>query len=81
MMRTWSYECTVLRKSPMKTTIALCLFGASLLQPAWSFADTAANNRAFTALADEYFDTVYFPTQPTVGTLSGYHEYDAKLED
>jgi uncharacterized protein (DUF885 family) len=65
----------------MKTTIALCLFGASLLQPTTAFADTAANDRAFTTLADEYFDTVYFPVQPTLGTLSGYHQYDAKLED
>jgi uncharacterized protein (DUF885 family) len=30
--------------------------------------------------ADEYFDQVYFPNQPTQGTLVGYHQYDAKLE-
>jgi uncharacterized protein (DUF885 family) len=31
--------------------------------------------------ADEYFDQVYFPYQPTTGTLAGYHQYDTKLED
>ncbi len=31
--------------------------------------------------SDEYFDQVYFPHQPTAGTLVGYHQYDAKLED
>jgi hypothetical protein len=31
--------------------------------------------------SDEYFDQVYFPYQPTQGTLTGYHQYDAKLED
>ncbi len=36
---------------------------------------------AFTAASDEYFDQLYFPNQPTLGTLTGYHQYDAKLED
>ncbi len=31
--------------------------------------------------SDEFFDQVYFPYQPTIGTLTGYHQYDAKLED
>ena len=31
--------------------------------------------------SDEFFDQVYFPYQPTQGTLAGYHQYDAKLED
>ncbi|WP_263349951.1 DUF885 domain-containing protein [Acidicapsa acidisoli] len=36
---------------------------------------------AFTAASDEYFDQLYFPNQPTLGTLTGYHQYDSKLED
>ncbi len=32
-------------------------------------------------LSDEYFDQVYFPNAPTMGTQVGYHQYDAKLED
>jgi uncharacterized protein (DUF885 family) len=35
----------------------------------------------FVHASDEYFDQVYFPYQPTQGTLAGYHQYDAKLED
>ena len=41
--------------------------------------DTA--QRQFQKVSDEYFDRVYFPGAPTVGTLSGYHQYDAQLED
>ncbi|HEX4319657.1 MAG TPA: DUF885 domain-containing protein [Acidobacteriaceae bacterium] len=36
---------------------------------------------AFLAASDDYFDKLYFPYQPTSGTLAGYHQYDAKLED
>jgi len=39
----------------------------------------AAQN--FQKVSDEYFDKVYFPNQPTVGTLTGYHQYDTQLED
>jgi hypothetical protein len=35
----------------------------------------------FQKVADEYFDQVYFPNQPTAGTVAGYHQYDVKLED
>jgi uncharacterized protein (DUF885 family) len=35
----------------------------------------------FQKTSDEYFDKVYFPNQPTVGTLTGYHQYDTQLED
>lgn len=35
----------------------------------------------FQKVSDEYFDQVYFPHQPTSGTVAGYHQYDAKLED
>jgi uncharacterized protein (DUF885 family) len=31
--------------------------------------------------ADEYFDKVFFPYEPSQGTASGYHQYDSKLED
>jgi uncharacterized protein (DUF885 family) len=40
---------------------------------------TPAQN--FQKVSDEYFDKVYFPNQPTVGTLTGYHQYDTQLED
>lgn len=35
----------------------------------------------FQRVSDEYLDQVYFPYQPTQGTLVGYHQYDAQLED
>ena len=44
----------------------------------------AANDAArqqFQKVSDEYFDKVYFPNQPTIGTLTGYHQYDTQLED
>ena len=31
--------------------------------------------------SDEYFDKFYFPTSPSQGTATGYHQYDTKLED
>ena len=36
---------------------------------------------AFRRLADEFFDTYYFPTNPTTATLAGIHRYDDRLED
>jgi uncharacterized protein (DUF885 family) len=44
----------------------------------------AASNPAvasFRALADQYFDEVYFKYAPTNGTLAGFHQYDVMLED
>jgi len=35
----------------------------------------------FQDASDEYFDQVYFPYQPTAGTVTGFHQYDSKLED
>jgi uncharacterized protein (DUF885 family) len=32
-------------------------------------------------LADDYFDQVYFHYAPSNGTLQGFHQYDAQLED
>jgi uncharacterized protein (DUF885 family) len=35
----------------------------------------------FQKASDDYFDQVYFHYAPTQGTLVGYHQYDAQLED
>ena len=35
----------------------------------------------FQYVSDQYFDQVYFPYQPTTGTVAGNHQYDTKLED
>lgn len=44
-------------------------------------AQAADAREQFNKLADEYFDQVYFRYQPTAGLLSGYHQYDAQMED
>ncbi|MGC2421710.1 MAG: DUF885 domain-containing protein [Candidatus Acidiferrales bacterium] len=36
---------------------------------------------AWNALADEYFDKIYFKFSPTAGTSAGLHQYDSLLED
>ncbi len=65
----------------MKTIIALCILGAAILQPTLSSAYARDSNQAFVAASDEYFDAVYFKYQPSVGTLTGYHQYDTQLEN
>src|SRR5580693_2443355 len=35
----------------------------------------------FAAVSDEYFDQVFFHYAPSNGTMVGYHQYDAQLED
>jgi len=44
-------------------------------------ANQASANQAFAALAEDYFDQAYFKYGPTNGTLAGFHQYDAQLED
>jgi uncharacterized protein (DUF885 family) len=65
----------------MKNLLALLALGAcmSTAFPAHAADETA--QQQFQRVSDEYFDTVYFPNQPTVGTLTGYHQYDTQLED
>jgi uncharacterized protein (DUF885 family) len=65
----------------MKRAIALCIFGATTLHPILSQADASDARQTFVAAADAYFDQVLFPFAPTQGTLTGYHQYDTKLED
>ena len=65
----------------MKTAIALCILGASIVQPALNAATAQDAKQAFVSASDAYFDELYFPYQPTLGTLTGYHQYDTKLED
>ena len=66
---------------PMKRATVRNLLAICLLQFACIFAFAFDAKQTFQAASDEYFDKVYFPYQPTLGTLSGYHQYDTKLED
>ena len=61
------------------------LAGATLLATGVSLSGPIAHaatsgTAAWNKLADQYFDTVYFPYQPTSGTLAGFHQYDSQLE-
>ncbi len=38
-------------------------------------------NASFRALADHYFSDVMFRFGPSNATLTGFHQYDSKLED
>jgi uncharacterized protein (DUF885 family) len=60
----------------------VCLAGATLLAGSISNSAHAAptGDAAWNKLADQYFDTAYFPYQPTQGTLAGFHQYDTQLE-
>jgi uncharacterized protein (DUF885 family) len=65
----------------MKRAFALCIFGVILVSMTISRAQAQDAKTAFQRASDEYFDKLYFPSQPTLGTLTGYHQYDAQLED
>jgi uncharacterized protein (DUF885 family) len=57
---------------------ALLATGVSLSASISHAADKG--NAAWNSLADQYFGSVYFPYQPTNGTLAGFHQYDQQLE-
>jgi hypothetical protein len=64
----------------------LSLYGSFFLfLSAFFYTNTAAANStadsAFLKLANEYFDTYYFPTYPTLATQLGIHTYDNQIED
>ena len=65
----------------MKIKFALFVFGVSMSVAMPAFSASDAVRQQFQRVSDEYFDTVYFPNQPTVGTLTGYHQYDSQLEN
>jgi len=65
----------------MKNTLMLLALGACMTAANSASAANPAIQQQFQRVSDEYFDQVYFPNQPTVGTLTGYHQYDTQLED
>lgn len=42
---------------------------------------TTTADDTFTRLSDSYFDTYYFPTNPTTATTDGLHDFDTRLEN
>ena len=65
----------------MKRLFALVAIGACMSAATSAGAATENWKLKFAQLSDEYFDQVYFPYAPTVGTQVGYHQYDTKLEN
>jgi uncharacterized protein (DUF885 family) len=65
----------------MKNAITLLALGACMTTALSAYAANDAAQQQFQKVSDEYFDKVYFPHQPTLGTLTGYHQYDTQLED
>ena len=65
----------------MKIKFAPLVFGVSMSIAMPAFPSNPAAQQQFQKVSDEYFDRVYFPNQPTGGTLIGYHQYDTQLED
>ncbi len=70
---------------PNKYLLAAVMLGVYAALPAVADTPKASAqptaNQSFAALADEFFDSYYFPNNPTTATLSGIHQYDDKLED
>jgi uncharacterized protein (DUF885 family) len=60
--------------------VSLLAFGAFMTISAAASSDKTALQQ-FQQESDAYFDQVYFPYQPTAGTVTGYHQYDSRLED
>jgi uncharacterized protein (DUF885 family) len=65
----------------MNKSIALLSFGVCMSLAVSAQSVNPATQQQFQQVSDEYFDKVYFPNQPSSGTLTGYHEYDTQLED
>src|SRR2546430_4625814 len=61
----------------------LCRFAVVLVLSACSSAQPkrGAEEVDLPALADRYFDEVFFKYSPTRATAAGLHQYDSQLED
>jgi uncharacterized protein (DUF885 family) len=64
-----------------KTAMALWMAGAMTMATMGQAGAQTTAQQQFLHASDAYFDQVYFPFQPTNGTLAGYHEYDTRLEN
>jgi len=65
----------------MKRVITLLALGACMSSAITGYAANENGKQRFQKVSDEYLDQVYFHYGPTGGTLAGYHQYDAQLED
>jgi uncharacterized protein (DUF885 family) len=65
----------------MKKFAALLAIGVCMYTAISAHAEKETWKEQFQKVSDEYLDQVYFHYNPTGGTLVGYHQYDAQLED
>jgi uncharacterized protein (DUF885 family) len=65
----------------MKKILATVAMGVCMCAGISAYAANDNWKQQFAKVSDEYFDQVYFHYGPTGGTLAGYHQYDAQLED
>ena len=65
----------------MKRFIARFVIGVCMASAISAHAAKNDWKQQFEKVSEEYFDHVYFHYAPTNGTLAGYHQYDAQLED
>jgi uncharacterized protein (DUF885 family) len=65
----------------MKRIITILAMGASMSTAIVAHAANETWKQQFERVSNEYLDQVYFHYAPTSGTLVGYHQYDAQLED
>ena len=62
-------------------TVGGIMAGTTYVKAQAHAAGDARADKDFSSVADAYFEQVYFPFEPTNGTLAGFHQYDTKLED
>jgi len=65
----------------MKKIFATVVLGVCMSSAIPAHAANEDWKQQFQKTSDEYLDQVYFHYAPTSGTLVGYHQYDAQLED
>jgi len=70
-----------MRRDAMIKIHAFFTIGVFMASAIQASANKETWQQTFAKVSDEYFDQVYFHYAPTQGTLVGYHQYDAQLED
>src|SRR5579863_8348765 len=67
-------------RTRMNKSLTLLALGVCMSTLSSAQAANPAAQQQFLKASDDYLDRVYFPNQPTIGTLTGYHQYDNQLE-
>jgi uncharacterized protein (DUF885 family) len=70
-----------MKRDAMKSILSLLSIGVMMAASINAHAASENWKQQFQKVSDEYLDQVYLRYQPTQGTLAGYHQYDAQLED